>query len=73
MGKLARLLEWTGRQFSLCPILEHFRNAGLGEDCRPNKVRHYYTILIQGRYGTVVDCLSLDNNSADFVEICGDP
>jgi len=48
-GKLPRRLGRTGRQFSLRPVLGHFRTAGLSEDHGPDKVRHYYAILIQGR------------------------
>jgi len=48
-GKLPRRLDRTGRQFSLSPVLGHFRTEGLSEDHGTHKVRHYYAVLIQGR------------------------
>jgi len=48
-GKLPRRLDRTGRQFSLRPVLGHFRTAGLSEDHGPDKVRYYYAILMRGR------------------------
>ena len=65
-GKLPRRLDWTGRQFLLRPVLGHFRTVGLSKDHWPDKVRHYYAVLIKGLQGTVVDCRSPDKDGGDL-------
>ena len=36
------------------------------QDHGPHKVRHYYAVLIKGRWGTVVDCRSPDQDGRDL-------
>ena len=69
MGKLSRRLDRTGRQFLLRPVLGHFRTAGLSKDHGPHKVRHYYTVVIKGPQGTVVDWRDLWGSVGDYRDL----
>ena len=60
--------DWTGPDdnFYSVPSWDILGLQGLSKDHGPHKVRHYYTVLIKGPQGTVVDCRSPDKDGGDL-------